>query len=131
MAKKSRERPFNPGALKKYAASDLSARIGAGSPVNRYTIVVPIEQIRPTRKAKATAQDLEELEQLLILRFRGITTPPAFAGYGLRGTSQAGEEPEMNFNTSLLSMQRPFARQKPSFKRFARNWSRHWTKGLS
>jgi hypothetical protein len=73
--------------LRLSVALELYPRVGAGSPVFRYTVVVPFEQLRPTKKPKATPQDLEGLEQLLIRDFAGLATPVACPGYGLRDPS--------------------------------------------
>jgi hypothetical protein len=100
MGKKKRapQRPFNPRALHKYAMAALYPRIGSGAPVYRYTLMIPVEEIRPKKRLKATPRDLEKLADLLTRDFGGLTTFPAAPGYGLRDPARAHVEPEMNYN---------------------------------
>src|SRR5262249_52735108 len=104
MAKKSksRQRPFNSGTLKDFASGDLYPKIGAGAAVSRFTVIVPVEQVRPFRKPKASAADLAELEQMLVRHFGGVTIPPASTGFGLRNPTRLHEEPEMNYNVFFV-----------------------------
>ena|SRR5438093_1265504 len=118
MGKKKREeqRPFNRRALQKYAVAELYPRVGSGSPVYRYTVVVPFEQLRPTKKPKATFQDLEELEQLLIQDFAGLATPPSSPGYGLRDPARPDDEPEMNYNAYYVVYAAPIRESDRYFR---------------
>jgi hypothetical protein len=118
MAKKKRgeQRPFNSKALEEYAVPQLYPRVGSASPVYRYTIVVPFEQLRPTKKAKATPQDLEELQDLLIRDFAGLVTPPSCPGYGLRDPDRPDDEPEMNYNAHFVIYAAPVRESDQYFR---------------
>ena len=114
--KRGEQRPFNPRALQKFAVPELYPRVGSGSPVYRYTVVVPFEQLRPTKKPKATLQDLEELEQLLIRDFAGLATPPSCPGYGLRDPGQPHDKPEMNYNAYYVVYAAPIRESDHYFR---------------
>src|ERR1700683_2785278 len=100
--KRAKQRPFNPTALQKYAKPELYPRIGSGAPVFRYTLIVPMEEIRPTQRLKASPNDLEELRNLLTRDFGGLSTFPASPGYGLRDPAQPHLESELNYNFSFV-----------------------------
>jgi hypothetical protein len=118
MAKKKRgkQRPFNPGALQPFAVPEIYPRVGSGSPVYRYKVVVPFEQLRPTKKPKATPQDLEELAQMLIRDFAGLATPPPSPGYGLRDPERPDDQPEMNYNANFVAYAAPIPESDRYFR---------------
>lgn len=71
MAKK--RRPFNPESLRRHGVPAVRAQLGPETLVRRYTVVVPIEQIRLGRESVllATAEDLQALQLMLIDHFGG------------------------------------------------------------
>src|ERR1700737_3511410 len=71
--KRGEQRPFRPEALDSYVTDKLRPRLVPGGRVWRYTVTVPVEQIRPTKKAKATAHDLNDLRRMLVRHFGGVT----------------------------------------------------------
>jgi hypothetical protein len=109
MAKRKRgeQRPFRPEALDRHAAAGLVARLLPGRRVWRYTVMVPLEQIKPTRKQKATARDQNQLRRMLVRHFGGVTLPAPSPGYGLRDPHHPEHEPERNFNASFVVLASP------------------------
>ena len=109
MAKRKRgeQRPFHPEALDPYAAAGLCARLLPGRRVWRYTVTVPREQIKPTRKQKATPRDQNKLRRMLVRHFGGVTLPPPSPGYGLRDSDHPEHEPERNFNAYFVVLASP------------------------
>jgi hypothetical protein len=82
--KQGKQRPFRPEALQAYAIPVLWPRLGPGATLWRYTVTVPLEEIEPHQRQKATADDLTQLEGLFLAHFGGFTRLPASLGYGLR-----------------------------------------------
>jgi len=109
MAKrKTREqRPFYPEALDPYATAGLFARLLPGRRVWRYTAIVPLEQIKPARKQKATPRDENRLRRMLVRHFGGVTARPPSPGYGLRDPDHPEHEPEMNYNAYFVVLASP------------------------
>jgi hypothetical protein len=109
MAKRKRaeQRPFRPEALDRYAAAGLPARLLPGQGVWRYTLTVPLEQIKPTRKQKATPRDQNQLRRMLVRHFCGVTLPPPSPGYGLRDPDHPEHVPEQNYNASFVVLASP------------------------
>jgi hypothetical protein len=87
------QRPFRPAALDPYATG-LTARLLPGRRVWRYTVTVPLEQIKPTRKEKATPRDENQLRRMLARHFGGVTLLPSSPGYGHRDPDH---EPDRNY----------------------------------
>jgi hypothetical protein len=109
MAKRKRgdQRPFRPEALDRYAVAALYARLLPGQRIWRYTVTVPLEQIKPTRKQKATPRDENQLRRMLVRHFGGVTLPPPSPGYGLRDPDRPESEPESNYNASFVVLASP------------------------
>ena len=109
MAKRKRreQRPFRPEALDRYAVAGLGAQLLPGRRVWRYTVMVPLEQIKPTRKQKATPRDENQLRRMLVRHFGSVTLPPPSPGYGLRDPDHPEHEPERNFNAYFLVLASP------------------------
>jgi hypothetical protein len=109
MAKRKRaeQRPFRPEALDPYAAAGLFARLLPGRRIWRYTLTVPLEQIKPTRKQKAAPRDQNQLRRMLVRHFGGVTLPPASPGYGLRDPDHPEQEPETNYNACFVVLASP------------------------
>jgi len=68
---------------------------------------VPIEQIKPTRQAKATPRDENPLRRTFVRHFGGVTLLPSSAGYGLRGPDHPEQEPESNCNADFVVLALP------------------------
>jgi hypothetical protein len=50
--------------------------MGPGQAVWRYTVTVPLEEILPQKRQKATAEDIDNLQQMLVEHFGGFTRLP-------------------------------------------------------
>ncbi len=85
--------------------------MGPGEAVWRYTVTVPLEEIRPKKVQKATAEDLDNLQQMFAEHFGGLTRLPNSPGYGLRDPTKPRQIPQMNYNSyfSVLSSPVPKA----------------------
>jgi hypothetical protein len=119
MAKKkqaNRQRPFRPNALDEFAESALRPRMGPGETLWRYSITVPLEEIRPIKRQKATLRDLDNLEQLFLRHFGGFTRFPNAIGHGLRDPDQPEVAPEMNVNTYFTVLASPISRSDVYFR---------------
>jgi hypothetical protein len=73
----------------------------------RYTVTVPLEQIKPSRKQKATARDENQLRRMLVRHFGGVTLLPPSPGYGLRDPDHPEQEPERNYNAYFVVLASP------------------------
>jgi hypothetical protein len=113
-------RPFRPQALKRYADPELRPRLGPGERVWRYTMVVPVEEVRPRKRVKAARRDLEKLEQMLLEHFGGLTLPPPSLGYGLRNPKKPYQKPEMNYNTYYVVYSSPLRQSEAYFQALQR-----------
>ena len=83
----AKTRPFNPAALPTSALTEIRAPIGTGAVVWRYTVLLPLDETQPGKRAKkvATARDHGvPLEQTLAAHFNGVTVLPSVVGHGLR-----------------------------------------------
>src|SRR4051794_17737101 len=109
MAKRKRggQRPFRREALDAYAVPELRLRMGPGEAVWRFTVTVPLEEIRPRKRQKATAADLDNLQQMLVEHFGGVTRLPNSPGFGLRDPNDLHQTPEMNYNTYFVVLTSP------------------------
>jgi len=105
--KRSEQRPFRPEALDRWADADMVARLLPGRRVWRYTVTFPREQIKPTRKQKATTDDENRLRRMLVRHFGGVTTSPLSVGFGLRDPSHPEQAPEENLNAFLVVLASP------------------------
>ncbi len=74
--------------------------MGPGEAVWRYTITIPLEEIMPRKRQKATADDLEHLHQMFAEHFGGFTRLPNSTGFGLRDPTTPGQAPEMNYKAT-------------------------------
>jgi hypothetical protein len=83
MAKRrqSEQRPIRPDVLERFAGTHLLPRLLPGRRVWRYKVTVPIEQIKPTRPAKATPRDENQRRRTFVRHFGGVTLLPSSAGY--------------------------------------------------
>src|SRR5947209_6838694 len=96
--KHGKQRPFRREALEGLALGGLRPRMGPGEALWRYTVTIPLEEIRPRKRQKATAEDLNNLQEMLVEHFGGFTRLPNSPGYGLRDPDAPDQAPEMNYN---------------------------------
>lgn len=94
--------------------------MGPGERVWRYTIVVPLEEVRPRKQQKATFADLEKLEEMLIRHFGGYSILPSSTGFGLRNPADRDEEPEMNYNAYYTVYSAPLRKSEAYFRALQR-----------
>jgi hypothetical protein len=107
-AKKPRKpRPFNPKALDNFALAALMPRIGPGETLWRYTVTVPLEEIQPRKRPRATLDDLLNLQEMFIKHFGGFTRLPNSPGFGRRDPNRPEQIPEMNYNTYFAVLTSP------------------------
>lgn len=81
--------------------------MGPGEAVWRYTITVPLEEIKPHKRQKATAEDLDNLQQMFVEHFGGFTRLPNSPGFGLRDPADPSRSLEMNYNTYFVVLVSP------------------------
>ena len=101
------QRPFRPEILDHFASTHLLPRLLPGRRVWRYRVTVPLEQIKPTQKPKATPRDQNQLRRLFVRHFGGVTLPSSSAGYGLRDPDHPEQEPEVNYNAYFVILASP------------------------
>jgi hypothetical protein len=114
--KQAAQRPFNSGALDAYAVPALRIRMGPGETVWRYTITIPLEEIRPHKRQKATAQNLEHLQEMFADDFGGFSKLPNSSGYGPRDPTDLNRAPEMNYNTGFAVLASPIPEADAYFR---------------
>lgn len=104
MAKKKpgQQRAFRARVLERLAVPELCPRITPAGIVWRYTIIVPLQELKPTNRLKATLDDINELRNTLARHFHGLTTLPTVTGYGLRDPANPSASLEMNTNMPLV-----------------------------
>jgi hypothetical protein len=94
-------RPFNPKALRRYAGPAIQPQLGPDTLVYRYTILVPVEEIKAGAATRpiATADDLQNLQLMLIRHFGGVTLSvaiPSLIGAGARDPRRPRKTLELN-----------------------------------
>jgi hypothetical protein len=94
-------RPFNPDALRRFGAPAIRPKLGPETLVYRYTILVPVEEIKAGKapRAIANATDLQDLQLLLIKDFGGVTlsvSVPSLIGAGARDPRRPRKTLELN-----------------------------------
>jgi hypothetical protein len=95
------QRPFNPAPLRRYAVPEIRARLGPETLVRRFTIFVPMEELKEGQPSRtiATANDLQKVRQLLSKDFGGVTmatTVPSLLGWGARDPRRPVKTQEVN-----------------------------------
>jgi hypothetical protein len=90
--------------------------MGPGERVWRYTITVPLEEVRPQKRQKATLADLENLQQMFVEHFGGYTRLADSPGYGLRDPSDPEATPQMNFNAYFAVLASPVSEAEAYFR---------------
>ena len=96
-----RQRPFNPKTVRRYAVPAIRPQLGPETLVRRYTVLVPLEEIKAGEAPKsiATAADLNKLQLTLIRHFGGVTvaaTVPSLIGWGARDPRRPKKTIELN-----------------------------------
>jgi hypothetical protein len=94
-------RPFNPKALRAYAVAELQPKLGPDTVLYRYTVFVPMEQIKPGSAVRmvATPDDLQNLQLMLTKHFGGVTlsaSVPSLLGVGARDPRRPKRTLEIN-----------------------------------
>src|SRR5262249_19911811 len=111
-----KQRSFSAEALRGYAVPALRPRMGPGETLWRYTVTVPLEEILPQKRQKATAEDLDNLGQLFAAHFGGFTRLPASPGYGLRDPGEPEQQPELNHNAYFAVLTSPLPAAEAYFR---------------
>jgi hypothetical protein len=96
-----RRRPFDPKALRSHADAALRPRLGPDTLVYRYTVFVPVEEVKAGMASRhvATANDLESLQWTLVKHFGGVTysvAVPSLVGAGARDPHKPKRSIEVN-----------------------------------
>ena len=94
-------RPFNPKSVTRFAVPAIRPQLGPETLVRRYTILVPVEEIRAGAAPRpiATGDDLQRLQLTLIKHFGGVTmsvTVPSLVGWGARDPRRPSQTRELN-----------------------------------
>jgi len=94
-------RPFNPKALRRYAVPAIRPQLGPETLVRRYTILVPVEEVKAGAAPRmiATEDDLQNLELVLTKHFGGVTVSiatPSLIGWGARDPRKPKKTFELN-----------------------------------
>jgi hypothetical protein len=94
-------RAFNPKALRRYAVAAIRPQLGPETVVYRYSILVPVEEIKAGEapRAIATDDDLQNLQLLLTQDFGGVTMSlavPSLIGTGARDPRKPKKTLELN-----------------------------------
>jgi hypothetical protein len=114
--KKPKQRPFQPNVLEEHADPVLRPRMGPGETLWRYTVTIPLEEITPTKRQKATREDIENLEEMFRKHFGGFTRLANAFGHGLRDPEKSEEPPEMNVNAYLVVLVSPVPQSEAYFR---------------
>src|SRR5262245_23043197 len=114
-SKGRKPRPFRREALDPYAVAELRPRLGPGERLWRYTVAVPLEEITPLKRQKATWPDLTNLQEMFADHVGGFTRLPDSAGYGLRDPKKP-DTIEMNFNAYFAVLVSPVPEAEAYFR---------------
>ena len=91
--------------------------MGPGEAVWHYTLTVPLEEIRPQKRQKGTAEDLDTLQQMFVEHFGGFSRLPNSAGFGLRNPTDPDQTSEMNYNAYFVVLTSPVSEADANFER--------------
>ena len=114
--KRKKPRPFQPQVLEEHALPVLRPRMGPGESVWRYKVTVPLEEVQPRKRQRATADDLLNLQQMFVQHFGGFTRLPNSPGYGLRDPNHPEQQPEMNYNAYFAVLTSPVPEAEAYFR---------------
>lgn len=94
-------RAFNPKSLRPYALAAIRPQLGPETLVRRYTLLVPVEQLKAGRAPRpiATADDLKKVQLMLVEHFGGVTVSiaaPSLIGWGARDPRKPRQTLELN-----------------------------------
>src|SRR5205809_7055697 len=118
--KRKKPRPFRPQVLEEHALPVLRPRMGPGESVWRYKVTVPLEEIQPEKRQRATADDLLNLQRMFVRHFGGFTRLPNSPGYGLRDPSRPEQLPELNYNAYFAVLTSPVPQAEVYFRALRR-----------
>jgi hypothetical protein len=90
--------------------------VWAGESLWRFTITIPLEEILPRKRPKATADDLRNLQEMFVNHFGGFTRLPNSPGFGLRHPGRPKETPEMNYNAYFSVLTSPLPEAERYFR---------------
>jgi hypothetical protein len=95
------QRPFSPRALRRCAGPDIRPQLGPETLVRRYTVFVPVEEIKAGAAPRkiATADDLQKIQLMLVAHFGGVTLSPVvpgLIGWGARDPRKPKKTLELN-----------------------------------
>jgi hypothetical protein len=118
MARKKRgeQRPFRPEVLERFTTERLRPNLGRRGLIWRFSVSVPLAQISPTRKPKATLRDVNKIRRMCVRHFGGVTLPPASTGYGLRDPDDPERKPELNYNRYFVVLASPIQEADKYFR---------------
>jgi hypothetical protein len=125
------QRPFNPEVLTPYSIPDIRPPLGIGALVWRYTILLPITELRSggQPQALATFLDLETLRGVFCDHLGGATAFPPVSGYGLRDPVDPTSL-EFNHHVPLVVYARPIAASDRYFERLQQELQEALVQGL-
>ncbi len=83
-------------------------------------MTVPLEETLPRKHQKATADDIENLRQMLVGHYGGCTRLPSSVGYGLRNPQAPEQEAEMNCNAYFAVLTSPLPEAETYFRALKR-----------
>ncbi|HYT90807.1 MAG TPA: hypothetical protein VEL76_19010 [Gemmataceae bacterium] len=93
-------------------------------------MVVPVVQLLPRHRVKATVQDLLALEKMLLEHFGGATRLPRLSGYGLRNPWGRPRPPELNEHMPLMVYAAPLPASDDYFRALQRELQDALDEGL-
>jgi hypothetical protein len=114
--RRRKPRPFQRQALDGLAVPEMKPRMGPGETLWRYTVTVPLEEIKPQKRQKATAEDLVNLQEMFVDHFTGFTRPPNLPGCGLRDPNKPERMPEVNYNGYFAVLASPISEAEAHFR---------------
>ena len=114
-----------------YAVPDLRPPLGVGALVWRYTILIPISEVRSGGQAQAvaTSDDIETLSGLVCDHFGGVTVLHPVSGYGLRDPADITSL-ELNQHLPLVVYARPVAASDRYFEKLQQELQEALVQGL-
>src|SRR4051812_27122086 len=114
--KQSEQRPFDRAAVDSHAVSALRLRMGPGEAAWRYTITVPLREMKPNNRQKATAEDLDNLHQMFSEHFSSFSRLPNGFGVVPRDLTDPDQGPTTNFNAHFAVLSSPIPEADAYFR---------------
>jgi hypothetical protein len=81
--------------------------MGPGETLWLYTVMVPLEEIQPHKRQRATADDPRSLQPMFVKHFKGFARLPNSPGYGLRDRKRPAKPAEMNYDAYFCVLTSP------------------------